>query len=163
MATASGLFLEHNLRIKSLPHLLRLTSKRNPSLLACYLNTVCWTGVSEQVRRAFNTTGVATTLKPYRTLRQTLVSLKDKTEIEDQSGVVYQLSCKDCNASYIGESGTKLGKRLSEHKSSAASSKPAVRDHVVRSGGHDIDWTGVKSARKGIERIFSSGIGSHPN
>ena len=74
----------------------------------------------------------------------TLVSLKDKTEIEDQSGVVYQLSCKDCNASYIGESGRKLGKRLSEHKSSAASSKSAVREHVVRSGGHDIDWTGVK-------------------
>ena len=54
------------------------------------------------------------------------------------------LSCKDCNASYIGESGRKLGKRLSEHKSSAASSKSAVREHVVRSGGHDIDWTGVK-------------------
>ena len=34
--------------------------------------------------------------------------------------------------------------RLSEHKSSAASSKSAVREHVVRSGGHNIDWTGVK-------------------
>ena len=44
----------------------------------------------------------------------------------------------------IGESGSKLGKRLSEHKSSTASSKSAVSEHVVLSGGHDIDWTGVK-------------------
>ena len=56
-----------------------------------------------------------------------------------------------------------MGKLLSEHKSSAASSKSAVNEHVVRSGGHDIDWTGVKVFRKGIERIFSSGIGSHSN
>ena len=42
------------------------------------------------------------------------------------------------------ESGKKLGKRLSEHKSSAASSKSAVREHVVRSSDHNIDWTGVK-------------------
>ena len=72
------------------------------------------------------------------------MSLKDKTETEDQSGVVYQLKCKDCSATYIGESGRKLEKRLSEHKSSAASSKSAVREHVVRSRGHEIDWTGVK-------------------
>ena len=101
-------------------------------------------GVSEKVRRAFNTAGVATTFKPHRTLRQTLVSPKDKTVVEDQSGVVYQLNCQDCDASYISESGRKLGKRLAEHKSSAASSKSAVREHVVRSGGHNIDWTGVK-------------------
>ena len=44
--------------------------------------------VTFTVRRAFNTAGVATTFKSYQTLRQTLVSLKDKTEIEDQSGVV---------------------------------------------------------------------------
>ena len=39
---------------------------------------------------------------------------------------------------------SKLRKRLSEHKSSAVITKSAVREHVVRSGGHDIDWTGVK-------------------
>ena len=31
-----------------------------------------------------------------------------------------------------------------EHKSSAACSKSAVRKHVVRRRGHEIDWTGVK-------------------
>ena len=86
--------------------------------------------------------------------RQLMFSLKDKTEIEDQSGVVYQLSCKDCNASYIGESGRKLGKRLSEHKSGAASSKSAVREHVVRSGGHDIDWTGVKALERESKEFY---------
>ena len=140
MATAIWLFLEHNLRIKKPT----ASTEADIEKISFSVTLPFVEGVSEQVRRAFNMAGVATTFKPYRTLRQTLVSLKDKTEIEDQSGVVYQLSCKDCNAFYIGESGRKLGKRLSEHKSRAASSKSAVREHVVRSDGHDIDWTGVK-------------------
>ena len=94
-------------------------------------------GVSEKMRRAFNTARVATTFKPHRTLKQTLVSLKDKTETECQLSVVYQLKCKDSNATYIGESGRKLGKRMSEHKS-----KSAVREHVVRCGEplDRLDW-----------------------
>ena len=46
-----------------------------------------------------------------------------------------------------------LGKRLSDHKSSAASSISAVREHVVRSGGHEIDWTGVKVLEKELKEF----------
>ena len=35
-------------------------------------------------------------------------------------------------------------RRLSDHKYRAASSKSTVREHVERSGGYEIDWTGVK-------------------
>ena len=37
-----------------------------------------------------------------------------------------------------------LGERLAEHKSTAASSKSAIRDHIERSKGHNIDWENVK-------------------
>ena len=57
---------------------------------------------------------------------------------------ILPLALKTVTHPIFGESGSKLEKRLSELKSSAASSKSAVREHVVWSGGHDIDWTGVK-------------------
>ena len=101
-------------------------------------------GLSEKLRRAFRTAGVSTTFKPQNTLRSALVAPKDRTEPFKQSGIVYQIACADCDASYIGESARKLEKRLSEHKSTAGSSKSAVREHVVRSKGHQIDWENVK-------------------
>ena len=60
------------------------------------------------------------------------------------SGVQYPLKCKDCDSLYIGKSGRKLEKRPAEHKSKAASSKSAIREHVERSKGHNIDWENVK-------------------
>ncbi len=55
-------------------------------------------GFSERLRRAFNAAGVTTTFKPQNTLRRALVSPKDKTKLEQQSGVVYSIPCKDCDA-----------------------------------------------------------------
>ena len=101
-------------------------------------------GLSEKLRRAFKTAGVYTTFKPANTLRRALVAPKDKTEQSKQSGIVYEITCSDCDAVYIGESGRKLEKRLSEHKSTAGRSKSAIREHVIRSKGHQIDWENVK-------------------
>ncbi|XP_072042731.1 aldo-keto reductase family 1 member B1-like [Amphiura filiformis] len=98
-------------------------------------------GTSERLRRAFNTAGVPTAFKPHQTLRQTLVSPKDKVDKLKQSGTVYKIACAYCHATYIGESGRTLEKRLAEHKSKAAGSKSAVQEHVKASKNtHQIDW-----------------------
>ena len=86
-------------------------------------------------------------------LRKILVSPKDKTALEKQSGVIYSIKCKDCDSLYIGESGLKLEKRLAEHKSRVASSKSAISEHVECSKGHNIDWENEK-CWKGNQKIF---------
>ena len=102
-------------------------------------------GLSEKLKRAFASAGVSTSFKPLTTLRKVLVSPKDKTALGKQSGVIYSIKCKDCDSLYIGESGRKLEKRLAEHKSKAAGSKLAIREHIERcSKGHNIDWENVK-------------------
>ena len=101
-------------------------------------------GLSEKLKRAFASAGVNTSFKPLTTLRKVLVSPKDKIAPEKQSGVIYRIKCKDCDSLYIGESGRKLEKRLAEHKSKAASSKSAIREHIECSKGHNIDWENVK-------------------
>ena len=97
-------------------------------------------GLSEKLRRAFKTAGVSTTfIQPANMLKRALVASKDKTEQSKQSGFVYDITCSDCNAVYIGDSVRKLEKRLRVHKSTAGSSKSATREHVIKSKGHQID------------------------
>ncbi len=48
--------------------------------------------------------------------RETIVKkLGDKDHPQDKCGVVYQLACQDCEASYIGETERALKQRLKEH------------------------------------------------
>ena len=61
---------------------------------------------------AFNTAGVPTAFKPYRTLRQTLVSSKHKCDKWKQSKTVYELSYLNCESVYIGETDRKLEKMV---------------------------------------------------
>ncbi|XP_072050079.1 uncharacterized protein [Amphiura filiformis] len=58
-------------------------------------------GTSEALRRIFGTYGIRVCFKPTQTLRQLLVSPKDKTEKKDITGPIYYIPCqgKPCRAS----------------------------------------------------------------
>ena len=59
-------------------------------------------GVSEPIRRVFNSYGVSVNFKPHQTLRQLLVSPKDTAKVEEQTGAVYRIPCAGCDQVYIG-------------------------------------------------------------
>jgi len=40
---------------------------------------------------------------------------KDKLSILSRSNVVYKINCKDCNASYVGQTKRLLKTRINEH------------------------------------------------
>ena len=70
-----------------------------------------------------------------------VVHPKDPVKPKDRAGVVYKVSCGDCDASYIGQTGRKLGERLAEHQNSI-SRRPessAVGQHSADTG-HEIEW-----------------------
>ena len=145
VATVNGLFFEHVQRKNELTlQTVKKTLVKNIFTTLPYVE-----GLSEKLKRAFASAGVNTSFKPLTTLRKVLVSPKDKTALEKQSGVIYSIKCKDCDSLYTGESGRKLEKRLAEHKSKAASSKSAIREHIERSKGHNIDWDNVKVLERG--------------
>ncbi len=99
-------------------------------------------GTSEALRRIFNKRGVTVHMKPRNTLRQLLVAPKDKLDKKEQSGVVYRIPCKDCDASYVGESERALGTRLDEHRRKSGVNSVVV-GHTTQTN-HDIDWPKVK-------------------
>ena len=58
---------------------------------------------------------VKAVFKPAKTLRQTLMRVKTRI-LEEKRGVVYEVPCKECHQTYIGETKRTLKVRLSEHK-----------------------------------------------
>ena len=74
-------------------------------------------GTSEALQRIFNKYNVATTMRPLSKLRGMLVHLRDKRSLEDSTGVMHQIPCKDCDKVYVGETDRKFGVwRKAEHK-----------------------------------------------
>ena len=119
-------------------------------------------GVSERIERKCRHLGIRTTFKSKGTLREALVQTKDPQPEWKKKGVVYQVPCAECESVYIGETGRKLEKRISEHKG-------AVKRHNVKNGiavhawtkQHKVDWEAATvkhvetnhSRRKTIEAL----------
>ena len=67
--------------------------------------------------------------------------LRTNSNLGDRQGAVYKIECCDCQASYIGETGTNLSMRLTEHK--RATSNVDINNHIAEHHlqmKHQIDW-----------------------
>ena len=66
-------------------------------------------GVSERIERVCCQLNIKTVFKSSGTLRQTLMRAKNKCPEEARRDVgVYEILCRDCNKTYIGETGRSL-------------------------------------------------------
>jgi len=109
-------------------------------------------------------------MKPFQTLRNLLVHPKDKRRHQAACERVYKIPCKNCDNTYIGETGRAFGVRLQEHrqevtqrdvraytrstsKSTATEqNKSAVTDHAI-SLNHVIDWDSAKVINRESNRM----------
>jgi len=69
--------------------------------------------------------------------------------------VVYKISCKTCDASYMGQTCRQLKTRISEHKNHVSrntSTHSVITEHRLQFK-HDFDWEGVEILD--VERNFS--------
>ena len=80
---------------------------------------------------------------------------KDMLRKEEQTGIVYHIKCKDCEAAYVGESKRSLNHHLDEHRRPSCVNSPVV-NHVAATG-HSIDWKEVKILDRD-ERWFELGV-----
>jgi len=67
---------------------------------------------------------------------------KDRLKTVENKNVVYKLSCKSCDASYVGQTKRKLGTRISEHKNDIhkkISNYTVITDHIIEQK-HEFDW-----------------------
>ena len=67
--------------------------------------------------------------------------LKDATESSLKYGVVYELTCNDCDLTCVGDTARNLGKRVSEHRAGVCNDHPevsAATEHML-SYDHHLD------------------------
>ena len=55
-------------------------------------------------------------MRPFVTIRKFLPSLKDPLDVNEITGIIYQVPCHDCPFVYIGQTKRDLKSRLSENK-----------------------------------------------
>ena len=55
--------------------------------------------------------GIATAVRPYKTLRQLRVHRKDKRSVHESAGIAYSIPYRDCLMVYIGETGRRFEMR----------------------------------------------------
>ncbi|KXJ21627.1 hypothetical protein AC249_AIPGENE18003 [Exaiptasia diaphana] len=128
---------------------LRQARQRNPNQqdeVKGYASLPCVKGVSERVQRILQHHNIKTTLKPVKSLRQILSKPKDTIPMSKRTGVVYNIPCKDCAVSYIGETGRALKTRTKEHEACVRLGKTessALSDHA-NSNDHGIAWDDIK-------------------
>ena len=61
--------------------------------------------ISEPISRNLTQVGIGVALKPHHTLSSLFRKPKHAINFEQKRGLVYQISCRDCNAVYVGETG----------------------------------------------------------
>ena len=83
----------------------------------CHIVVPYSQGIGESVKNICKKHGVDVHFKGGQTLKNILVSPKDKDNITSKSSVIYSYTCGeiDCDEEYIGESGRTFAERYKEH------------------------------------------------
>ena len=97
-------------------------------------------GLSEKMR-ILRALSIDVVFKPRSWKWRIMSGVKDERKDEQKAGVVYEIKCKDCEKTYIGETARSAGVRAKEHYSRARNGRlgqSAVAEHART--GHKIDW-----------------------
>ena len=73
--------------------------------------------LTQRIAKSSNSQKVKIASKNLKTVDAILAPVKDKTAKEEQSNVIYQIDCNDCEGLYTGMTTTKLKNRISGHRS----------------------------------------------
>ena len=90
-------------------------------------------GVTEPIKRVLQQIGVGVAVKPIFPLSSKFPRPKDCVLNHEKSGLVYQISCCDCDAVYIGVTGRTITTRKREHVDAVKNldvRKPALCQHA---------------------------------
>ena len=103
------------------------TNKQNLLMVVPYHQ-----GLSERIKKTCKKYGVQVHFKGGQTIKNLLMTPKDKDPIKSKSGVIYRYQCKEqgCGEEYMGESGRTFAERFKEHHKSPS----PIFDHCNTSG-----------------------------
>ncbi|KYN29866.1 hypothetical protein ALC57_00683, partial [Trachymyrmex cornetzi] len=103
--------------------------------------------ISNKFKNAINGVSHRVSFFSLNKLNQFIKVHKDPLNDELKRNVVYKFNCRDCDASYVGQTGRKLKTRLSEHKKhihSKTSTHSVITEYRLQND-HDFDWQNIET------------------
>jgi hypothetical protein len=98
--------------------------------------------VSETITAAFDNSDYIAGYRCLNKLNRYIKTHKDKNNSNNQNNVIYRICCKDCDATYIGQTKRQLCTRVKEHKNNIRldpSKHSVVTEHIIKEN-HMFDW-----------------------
>lgn len=97
-------------------------------------------------------------VKNIKTVRNLFSKTKDQIPTSQQSNIVYSIPCKDCQATYVGQTANTLHSRITAHRSSVSTEKnsTALSIHSINTG-HEMDFPATRILDKVVykdKRLF---------
>ena len=99
-------------------------------------------GTTDKIQRVLNDVGVKVAMRPFVTIGKSFPFPKDPLDVNEITGIIYQVPCHDCPFVYIGQTKRDLKSRLSEHKRTIKYQRPeksTLCEHSITLD-HIIDW-----------------------
>ena len=99
-------------------------------------------GVSEAIRWVLKNLDITTSFRPTTSLRKVLSHPKDPLPPSSRSGVIYLIPCRDCDKSYVSQTGRTLLQRVKEHQQAVKTmniDSSALAEHAWNEH-HHIAW-----------------------
>jgi len=71
---------------------------------------------------------------------------KDVNNLQSNNNAVYKISCKNCSASYVGQTKRQIKTRIAEHRNNikSVSSKHSVITEHMLEFDHKFDWENIQ-------------------
>jgi len=143
------IFNTFNTRLKSLSIVLK---QQNNNTDTKSKDTKKWftipyvNSVSHKFKHLTNDLDAQTSYYSLNKLGMIIKGQKDRVPNMSQMNVVYKLSCKDCTATYVGQTCRTLKTRISEHKNHIhrnTTTQSVITEHR-RNYSHDFNWNNVE-------------------
>ena len=117
-------------------------------------------GTTDKIQCFLNDVGVRVAMRPLVTIGESLPSPKDPLDVNELTGIIYQVSCHDCRFVYIGQTKRDLKSQLLEHKRAIKYQRPeksTLCEHSITLD-HIIDWseaTILSTEKDYTKRLFA--------
>ncbi|KYN29802.1 hypothetical protein ALC57_00753 [Trachymyrmex cornetzi] len=111
--------------------------------------------ISDKFMNIFNDVNIRLSFYSLNKLNKYIKVHKDVIPTNSKRDVVYQITCKDCDATYVGQTGRRLQTRILEHKNHInrnTTTQSVITEHRLEHN-HEFDWSNVRVLD--TERFFS--------
>ena len=111
----------------------------------CFFNTPFVKSIANGLNNAVRNSNIKLSYSSHNNLRRFIKVHKDPLLNEQKNNVVYKILCKDCDASYVGQTKRLLKIRIDEHRNHIrknTAQHSVITDHRLL--GHEFDWENVK-------------------